>query len=47
MGVGGDIVLLTDHGSGEGSLPLLEAAIEILTGMRPVSIDARGLTPRR
>jgi glutathione synthase/RimK-type ligase-like ATP-grasp enzyme len=41
MGVGGDIVLLTDHGSGEGSLPLLEAAIEILTGMRPVSIDAR------
>ena len=40
MGVG-DIVLMTDHGSGEGSQPLLEAAIEILTGMRPVSIDAR------
>jgi hypothetical protein len=41
MGVGGDIVLLTDHGSGEGSQPLLESAIEILTGKRPVSIDAR------
>ncbi len=41
MDVGGDIVLMTDHGSGEGSQPLLEAAIEILTGIRPVSIDAR------
>jgi hypothetical protein len=37
----GDIVVMTDHGSNEGSRPLLEAAVEILTGTRPVSIDAR------
>lgn len=37
----GDIVVMTDHGSGEGSRPLLEAAVEILAGRRPVSIDAR------
>lgn len=36
-----DIVIMTDHGSGEGSRPLLEAAVEILTGTLPVSIDAR------
>jgi hypothetical protein len=37
----GDIVVMTDHGSGEGSRPLLEAAVEVLTGTRPVPIDAR------
>lgn len=37
----GDIVVMTDHGSREGSRPLLEAAVEVLTGTRPVSIDAR------
>jgi glutathione synthase/RimK-type ligase-like ATP-grasp enzyme len=37
----GDILVMTDHGSGEGSRPLLEAAVESLTGRRPVSIDAR------
>lgn len=37
----GDIIVMTDHGSNEGSRPLLEAAVEILTGTRPVSIDAR------
>lgn len=36
-----DIVVMTDHSSEEGSRPLLEAAVEILTGRRPVSIDAR------
>lgn len=36
-----DVVVMTDHGSGEGSRPLLEAAVEVLTGTRPVSIDAR------
>jgi glutathione synthase/RimK-type ligase-like ATP-grasp enzyme len=36
-----DIVVMTDHDSGEGSQPLLEAAVESLTGRRPVSIDAR------
>jgi hypothetical protein len=40
MGMG-DIVVMTDHGSNEGSQPLLAAAVEILTGTRPVSIDAR------
>jgi hypothetical protein len=40
MGMG-DIVVMTDHGSGEGSRPLLKAAVEILTGTLPVSIDAR------
>lgn len=40
MGMG-EVVVMTDHGSGEGSRPLLEAAVEILTGTRPVSIDAR------
>ncbi|MGH4011740.1 MAG: ATP-grasp domain-containing protein [Pseudonocardiaceae bacterium] len=37
----GDVVVMTDHGSGEGSRPLLEAAVEILTGTHPGSIDAR------
>lgn len=37
----GDVVVMTDHGSGEGSRPLLEAAVEVLTGTRPVPIDAR------
>jgi hypothetical protein len=32
---------MTDHGSGEGSRPLLEAAVGIVTGTCPVSIDAR------
>jgi hypothetical protein len=35
MGMG-DIVVMTDHGSNEGSRPLLEAAVEILTGTRPL-----------
>ncbi|MGH4007006.1 MAG: ATP-grasp domain-containing protein [Pseudonocardiaceae bacterium] len=37
----GNIVLMTDHDSGEGSRPLLEAAVEVLTGTRPMSIDAQ------
>jgi ribosomal protein S6-L-glutamate ligase RimK-like protein len=37
----GDIVVMTDHSSGEGSRPLLEAAVEVLTGMQAVSVDAR------
>ncbi|MGH8572352.1 MAG: hypothetical protein ACREX8_07240 [Gammaproteobacteria bacterium] len=40
MGVG-DIVVMTDHGLGEGGRPLLEAAVEVLTATRPMSIDAR------
>jgi glutathione synthase/RimK-type ligase-like ATP-grasp enzyme len=40
MGVD-NIVVMTDHSSGEGSRPLLGAAVEVLTGTQPVSIDAR------
>jgi hypothetical protein len=38
MGMG-DIVVMTDHAR-EGSRSLLEAAVEVLTGTRPVPIDA-------
>jgi glutathione synthase/RimK-type ligase-like ATP-grasp enzyme len=37
----GDIALVTDHSSGEGSRDILVTAIELLTGSPPVSIDAR------
>jgi glutathione synthase/RimK-type ligase-like ATP-grasp enzyme len=40
MGTGG-VVLMTDHGSGEGSRVPLEKAVEVLTGAPPLSIDAR------
>ena len=36
-----DIVLMTDHGSEEGSRPLLERAIERLAGVSPIVLDAR------
>lgn len=36
-----DIVLMTDHSSGEGSRPLLQSAVELLLGVSPVLIDAR------
>lgn len=36
-----DVVLLTDHGSHEGSRALLATAVEQLTGRPPVSLDAR------
>lgn len=37
----GVVVLMTDHGSGEGSRVPLEKAVELLTGAPPLSIDAR------
>jgi hypothetical protein len=37
----GAVVLLTDHGSGEGSRVPLEKAVELRTGTPPLSIDAR------
>lgn len=37
----GTVVLMTDHGSGEGSRVPLEKAVELLTGVPPLSIDAR------
>ena len=37
----GDIALLTDHGSLEGSRDILVAAVELLTGSPQLSIDAR------
>jgi glutathione synthase/RimK-type ligase-like ATP-grasp enzyme len=40
MGTGG-VVLMTDHGSGEGSRVPLEKAVELLTGAPALSIDAR------
>ena len=38
---GGDIALLTDHSSQEGSRDILVTAVEIVTGSAPLSIDAR------
>jgi len=38
---GQEIVLITDHGSTEGSRATLVAAVEMLTGQPPVLIDAR------
>lgn len=35
------VVLMTDHGSGEGSRVPLEKAVELVTGVPPLSIDAR------
>jgi glutathione synthase/RimK-type ligase-like ATP-grasp enzyme len=35
------VVLMTDHGSQEGSRGPLEKAVELLTGVAPLSIDAR------
>ena len=40
MGTGA-VVLMTDHGSGEGSRVPLEKAVELLTGAPPLSVDAR------
>jgi hypothetical protein len=37
----GVVVLMTDHGSGEGSRIPLEKAVELLTGAPPLSVDAR------
>lgn len=37
----GGVVLMTDHGSQEGSRGPLETAVKLLTGVAPVSIDAR------
>lgn len=37
----GGVVLMTDHGSQEGSRRPLEQAVELLTGAPPLSIDAR------
>jgi glutathione synthase/RimK-type ligase-like ATP-grasp enzyme len=39
------VVLMTDHGSQEGSRLSLEKAVELLTGVPPVSIDARYFLP--
>lgn len=35
------VVLMTDHGSQEGSRGSLDRAVELLTGVAPLSIDAR------
>ena len=35
------VVLMTDHRSGEGSRVPLEKAVELVTGVPPLSIDAR------
>lgn len=35
------VVLMTDHGSAEGSRALLERAVEIVTGVPPSAVDAR------
>lgn len=35
------VVVLTDHGSDEGSSAVLEAAVERLTGTAPMAVDAR------
>jgi hypothetical protein len=37
----GVVVLMTNHGSGEGSRVPLEKAVELLTGAPPLSVDAR------
>lgn len=37
----GSVVLMTDHGSREGSRGPLERAVRLLTGVAPVSVDAR------
>jgi glutathione synthase/RimK-type ligase-like ATP-grasp enzyme len=37
----GSVVLMTDHGSQEGSRGPLEQAIQLLTGVSPLSVDAR------
>jgi glutathione synthase/RimK-type ligase-like ATP-grasp enzyme len=37
----GVVVLMTDHGSAEGSRIPLEKAVELLTGAPPLSVDAR------
>ena len=37
----GDIVLMTDFGSNEGSRPKLARAVKRLTGTPPVAVDAR------
>ncbi|GAA0686580.1 hypothetical protein GCM10010193_45560 [Kitasatospora atroaurantiaca] len=38
------MVLMTDHGSMEGSRAILAQAVEILTGQPPVQVDARHFT---
>jgi glutathione synthase/RimK-type ligase-like ATP-grasp enzyme len=44
---GPDVVLMTDHGSREGSRGPLEKAIEMLTGRPPAVVDARHFLPGR
>lgn len=41
----GGIVLVTDHSSKEESRPKLSAAVELLTGAPPITVDARHFMP--